>query len=77
MSTFLKARALLAEALELEEEEVGADASLFATEAWDSLAHMRLVAALERSLGRPLDAGEIVSLATLDDVGALLETRQT
>lgn len=69
-----KARRLLAEALEIGEPEVGDDASIFSLEAWDSLAHMRLVAALESKLGRPLDAPEIVGLATLADVERLIET---
>lgn len=69
-----KAKRLLAEALEIGEAEVGDDASIFSVEAWDSLAHMRLVAALENELGRPLDAPEIVGLATLVDVERLIGT---
>lgn len=68
------ARRLLADALEISEAEVGDDASIFTLEAWDSLAHMRLVAALERELGRSLDAAEIVGIATVSDVESLVKT---
>ena len=67
-----RARALLAEAIGIATAEVPADASMFTFDAWDSLAHMRLVLGLETELGAPLDAEQIVNLATLDDIAALL-----
>jgi len=67
---------LLAEALHAEPEDVPADAALANTEGWDSLAHMRLIVALEERLGRVLDSEEVVRLTTLADVAALLDAGQ-
>lgn len=72
MSSSAEARSILAEALEVEVEEIDDGATIFTLEAWDSLAHMRLVAVLERELGRPLEAHEIVGLASLGDVNGLI-----
>jgi len=49
------------------------DARIGSFERWDSLAHLRLVLALEAQVGRELDAEEVVRIECLDDVRALLE----
>lgn len=67
-----RAATLLAEALMLEPDEIGPETSLAETEAWDSLAHMRLILALEAVLERPLEAEEIVGIEAAGDVEALL-----
>jgi acyl carrier protein len=68
-----RARALLASALELAPAAVPDDAAIGTLEAWDSLAHMRLIAGIEKALGRELPAGEVVAIASLADVAAILD----
>jgi acyl carrier protein len=71
-----RARQLLATALAVEPGRLADDAAIGRTEEWDSLAHMRLVAAIESELGRQISAETIVALASLGDVEqALAETR--
>ena len=69
-----RARALLAEALELPHARVPDDAAIGTIEAWDSLAHMRLVQGIEEALRRELTPEEIVGLAALGDIERLLAT---
>lgn len=68
-----RARALLAAALELDPAAVGPDASIATLEAWDSLAHLRLVQAIEQAIGGELPAETIVEIGSLADVTAVLE----
>jgi acyl carrier protein len=68
-----RAKALLASALEIDAAMVPPDASITTLEAWDSLAHLRLVQVLEKELGRELPAEHIFAIASLDDVAAVLE----
>jgi len=70
-----RAKALLASALEIDAASVPPDASIATLEAWDSLAHLRLVQALEKELGRELPAEHIFAIASLADVAAVLEGR--
>lgn len=67
-----QARALLADALFLAPEDLPDDAALGDTPEWDSLAHTRLILALEDQLQRPLRPEETVSLASLQDLADLL-----
>jgi len=69
-----RARGLLADALELEPGEIGDDASMDTVGAWTSLGHMRLVLALEQTLGRELDPASIVEIETLKDIETLLQS---
>jgi acyl carrier protein len=73
MSGSSAARRLLAEATGAEPAFVPDDARIGSFERWDSLAHMRLVLALEQHVGRELDADEVVEIESLDDVRAILE----
>jgi len=41
-------------------------------ERWDSLAHLRLVLAIEQQIGRQLDADEAIRIESLADVAALI-----
>ena len=68
-----RARALLAAALELDPAAVGPDASIATLEAWDSLAHLRLVQAIEQAIGGELPGETIVEIVSLADVTAVLE----
>ncbi len=68
-----QARGLLAQALEIGAESLTDDASVSSTEAWDSLAHIRVIAAIEGHLGSELDTMEILEIEQLSDIAAILE----
>ena len=72
MSNAQKAKALLAEALNLAEQDVDGSTMIGVTQQWDSLAHMRLMLALEKELGSELDMEAVVNIANLSDVEAML-----
>lgn len=42
---------------------------------WDSLAHIRVIAAIEGHLGGELETMEILELEQLSDIAAILERR--
>ena len=65
--------AIAGEAVHAELAAVPEDARIGSFERWDSLAHLRLMLALEAEVGRELDAEEVVRIECLDDVRALLE----
>lgn len=73
MTAAERARYLLAAALEIDPAEVGPEAAIGTIEAWDSLAHLRLMQALEQAIGAELPAEAIVEIASLADVTAVLE----
>jgi acyl carrier protein len=73
MSAQAQARRLLAEALSMEEVELPANPRLGTIERWDSLAHMRILLALEARIGKPLDAERAVAVESLDDIARLIE----
>lgn len=68
-----RARTVLAQALNIETAAIEADASIMTLEAWDSLAHMRLIAAVEDDLAVQLGPDAIVSIASLADVVKIFE----
>jgi acyl carrier protein len=70
-----QARALLADAVNADTGAVPDDARIGSLELWDSLAHLRLILAIEAKIGRPLDPDEIMGVESLDDVAALLNQR--
>lgn len=76
MSNAQKARALLAKALNLPEQDVDGSTMIGATQQWDSLAHMRLMLALEETLGSELDMEAVVNIANLSDVEVMLASSQ-
>ncbi len=72
MSNAEKARELLAGALNVSVQEVDSSTMIGVTQQWDSLAHMRLMLALEETLGSELDMEAVVNIASLSDVEAML-----
>ena len=66
------ARALLAEALDLAPEAVDEEVEAESLEAWDSLAHLRLVLAIEARSGRQLEPEEILAITSLAEIARLL-----
>ena len=69
------AKKLLAEAIGTDAATVPDGARIGGFAGWDSLAHLRLILALEETIGRRLDPDEAVRIESLDDVTALLERR--
>ena len=70
-----QARGLLAQAFEIAAESLPDDASVSSTEAWDSLAHIRVIAAIEAHLGSELETMEILEIEQLSDIAVILERR--
>jgi acyl carrier protein len=66
------ARELLAGVLGVAPDEIGNDASMETLAKWDSLAHMRLILALEEKLGCQLDPLKLVEITTLGHIADLL-----
>jgi len=62
------AKKLVAEALGMAFEDVSEDTSISTTPNWDSLAHLRLVLAIEKHLDRNLSPPEIVTITDLSSV---------
>lgn len=75
MAQDTQARALLADAIGADPALVPQDARIGVFERWDSLAHLRLILALEQRIGRQLDADEAIAVECLDDVARLLNGR--
>jgi acyl carrier protein len=65
-------KTIIATALNMDMTEVGENTGLATTPQWDSLAHFRLVLALEERLERKLDPIEIVSIVNVAAVEALV-----
>ncbi len=68
------ARRLMAEAFAVEAGSIGPDTAIGTLDAWDSLAHMRLILALEDHLGEQLDADVVVEIESFSDVERVLAT---
>lgn len=66
------AKSLLAEALLLDAGSVADDARIGSIDKWDSLAHMRLLMAIEERLGKPLDAETAAGIESVADVARVL-----
>ncbi len=67
------ARKLLASAMEMDPADVPDDAAIGQQENWDSMAHLRLIAAIEEHIGSPLEAETVVAIASLNDIAGVLE----
>jgi acyl carrier protein len=68
-----RARQILADALFADASGVTSETAIGTDERWDSLAHARLMLAIEAKIGRLLSPEEIAAVASLGDVAALLE----
>ena len=73
MNPHKAATQVLAGALMLAEDAVPRDARLGSIEQWDSLAHARLLLALEEKLRRQLTTDEAVGIESLDDIARLID----
>ncbi len=72
MSNCQQAKQLLAEAANCNAAMIPDDVRIGTFERWDSLAHLRLVLAIEQKVGRQLDTDEAVRIESLADVAALI-----
>jgi len=70
------ARRLLAEATGCDVSEIDDQASIDSFELWDSLAHMRLILAIEAETGSLVPPEMVVDLFSLGDVAKLLGSQQ-
>jgi acyl carrier protein len=73
MSKFLKAKEILSTALKVPEEKIDCNTAIGITPEWDSLAHMRLILALEEVVGEKLNMIEVVDIENLTDIISTLE----
>jgi acyl carrier protein len=67
-----RAKVLLAQAVNCDAASIPDDVRIGGFEAWDSLAHLRLVLGIEQKIGRQLDADEAIRIESLQDIAALL-----
>jgi len=67
------ARQLLASVLEMQAADIADDAGIGELASWDSLAHMRLIMAMEAQMGTSLSPGNVVAIGSLQDIAAVLE----
>jgi acyl carrier protein len=72
-AAMVDARSLLAQALEAEPSTIPDDADIETFDAWDSLAHLRLMACMEEALGRTLETEEILTITDLASVNRILK----
>ncbi len=72
MSLLDRARSILAEAVKLPPASLPDDASVETLAAWDSIAHVHVILALERRAGRELSTEAIAGINSLADIAALL-----
>jgi len=71
----MTARRLLAEALALPEPALPVNPRLGQIEQWDSLAHLRILLAIEEHIGKPLDAEIAITIESLDDIARVIAAR--
>lgn len=72
MTTQSQARKLLADALSMPEQDMPVDIRIGSVDQWDSLAHARILLALEEKIGKPLAAAEAATVESASDIEALL-----
>jgi acyl carrier protein len=71
-------RTIVAEALRLPVDRIGADAAIGTVPNWDSTAHMRMMIALEDEFGIELDESRMVEMTSLAKIrGTVEELRST
>ena len=69
-----QAKELLAEATNCQAEIIPDDARIGQFESWDSLAHLRLILAIEQYIDRQLDPDESIKIGSLADISAILSS---
>jgi acyl carrier protein len=69
-------RTIMAEALRLHADRIGADAAIGTVPNWDSTAHMRMMIALEDEFGIELHEGQMVEMTSLAKIRSTIEKLQ-
>ena len=67
-----RARMILAEATNVGPEELDENASMATLEEWDSLAHMRIILAVEEFLGRQIAPETLIEIASVKDIAEII-----
>ena len=67
-----KTRSILSECLNLDETNIDKKLNINNTADWDSLAHLRIVCAIEEEIGRSLSAMEVLNIESASDVENLI-----
>jgi len=68
-------KAILSDVLQISAARVAPDLAMKDVEAWDSLKHMELIAAIERSFGLELTFEEIVAMRSVAEIERVLLAR--
>ena len=68
-----RVKELMSDILGLNPDEIEASTSMDSVAAWDSLNHINLILALEEEFGILFASQEVMSLASVSDLYALLE----
>lgn len=74
MSPIEEARAIVAAATNAEPASIADDASIESVAAWDSVAHVHIMLALEERAGGPMPANAVVAIMSVPAIAAYLET---
>lgn len=67
---------LIADVLDLDEEDITAELSPDDTEYWDSMNHLRLVTALEEEFDIKLTMDEVQSIENVGDIYAVVKNHK-
>jgi len=67
---------LVADVLDLDEDEITAELSPDDTEYWDSMNHLRLVTALEEEFDIKLTMDEVQSIENVGDIYAVVKSHK-
>jgi acyl carrier protein len=63
---------LVAEALDMDRDEIGPDSSMSNTPSWDSMGHMNICMAIERQFGKVFDLDSVVTATSVKRLAALV-----
>lgn len=72
-ASYLEARQLISNALDIPLNSIKVESSIDNLEAWDSIGHMRIVLDIEQSIGHELEAEQVLALECVQDVKRLLD----
>jgi acyl carrier protein len=72
----MSARQLLAAALDCAPQALAPDSAIGTLPLWDSLAHIKVVLAVEERLGRSLSTDEILAITSLAAIDELLDAKK-
>lgn len=67
------AREIIAQATHLAAKDIGDDAGIGTFAAWDSMAHVNIILALEERFNRTLGPDQIIGITSLEAIAILLQ----